>query len=732
VVEKGVSSIVVIAVIVVISVCAAAIIGYYFGTRNQSTDVPPNKPLNLSPATRQITTSVTISCFENDNDRDKINVFFYNNSNKSPIDNVWISSGRTAEVIWSGLTRGQTYTFYARGQDNNGKWGEKSDTQSFLVNSLPAVPTSWTDLGLNLDNHTPPITWTKGIDADGDTVTTCVYVGTTSTPTTLETSTTEATANLGNTVILNDGGIYYYRLRSWDGYEWSDYTPADKFCMHAPPGTPRLAIFIQNDAYFNLENGVNGGGSGTILDPYIVENWAVNGVRIENTSKYFVIRNCLIENGREGIYLDNVINGKAENNNCKNNKFGIRLNSSSNNNLTGNYCENNTSYGYGISLEYSSNNILTGNICKYNYYEGILLFSSSNNILTNNTSDYNSDYGIHLDTSSNYNTLTNNTCNSNLWPGIYLQNSSNNSLTNNTCENNLGDGILLEYSSNNIITNNACYNSTEGIYLETSDNNILDSNNCFGSKSDGIYLENSNHNTLTGNTCENNYGGTKLFSGYGIYLDSSSNNNLSSNTCLNSSEAGIRLYDSSNYNTIDNNNCENSSYGIWLYLSSNYNILTNNTCEKSYYGIALGFSSNYNNLDNNNCGGNYNGIFLDSASSNNNIENNICENNIGDGIRLSGSSSNTLTGNACKYNEYGIYVEISSNNIVILNYLLNNTENNAYDASSNAWDNNGRGNYWSDWQPPEHPDANGDGIVDEPRSIAGTGNQDNYPLVLGS
>jgi parallel beta-helix repeat protein len=103
-------------------------------------------------------------------------------------------------------------------------------------------------------------------------------------------------------------------------------------------------------------------------------------------------------------------------------------------------------------------------------------------------------------------------------------------------------------------------------------------------------------------------------------------------------------------------------------------------------------------------GGNYIGIYLDNAI-NGKVENNTCENN-----------------------SYGIYLTSSSSNTIFYNYLLNNTENNAYDGSANSWDNNGKGNYWSDWQPPQHTAT--DGIVNEPRSILGGTNQDNYPLVL--
>jgi len=105
-------------------------------------------------------------------------------------------------------------------------------------NNLPTVPSNFTDLGTRLLDHTPAITWTEGTDADGDTVTTYVYVGTTSTPTTEETHNTDTGCDLGNTVTLNDGTTYYYRLRSWDGYGWSDYTVADEFRMNGRPTNP--------------------------------------------------------------------------------------------------------------------------------------------------------------------------------------------------------------------------------------------------------------------------------------------------------------------------------------------------------------------------------------------------------------------------------------------------------------------------------------------------------------
>lgn len=111
-----------------------------------------------------------------------------------------------------------------------------SNNVNIILDQAPTVPTSPTDLGMNLVDHTPAITWTKGTDADGgDTVTTYVYVGTGASPTTEEINNTGTGADLGSTVSLTDGTTYYYRLRSYDGERWSAYTSDDTFRMNTPP-----------------------------------------------------------------------------------------------------------------------------------------------------------------------------------------------------------------------------------------------------------------------------------------------------------------------------------------------------------------------------------------------------------------------------------------------------------------------------------------------------------------
>jgi parallel beta-helix repeat protein len=314
--------------------------------------------------------------------------------------------------------------------------------------------------------------------------------------------------------------------------------------------TSHATIYISDNSGFTSPDPVNGGGSGTENDPYIIENWVINassahGIQISNTTAYFVVRDCVVENGGysyHGIYLDNVVNGKIENCTCSNNAIGIRL--------------------YN-----SSNNTLTNNTCFHNRFYGIALYYSNNSLISNNTYSNNNGDGILLNSSCNNNLISNNTCSNNYIHGIELTGSSNNTLSNNTLSNNIVDshsnGIYIhDYSDNNTVFNNTCSNnSANGISLSVSSNNMVTGNTCQGNGWDGIGLDNSSNNTVTSNTCSNNLDG-----------------------------CGIDLYSSSN-NTVASNTCTGDNYGIWLDNSSNNNIYHNNIVNNATQAYDNG--SNY-------------------------------------------------------------------------------------------------------------------------------------------
>ena len=93
---------------------------------------------------------------------------------------------------------------------------------------------------------------------------------------------------------------------------------------HAP-------IYIGSDSEFTPANGVVS-GSGTQSDPYVISGWSISaanadyGIYIDHTTRYFTIKNCVIERARNaGIYLNSVKNGRIEGCELTLNGIGIHL-----------------------------------------------------------------------------------------------------------------------------------------------------------------------------------------------------------------------------------------------------------------------------------------------------------------------------------------------------------------------------------------------------------------------
>lgn len=482
--------------------------------------------------------------------------------------------------------------------------------------------------------------------------------------------------------------------------------------------TPHAPIYINGNGGFTKPDPVNGGGSGTLGDPYIIENWNIsagddNGIEIKNTTKHFIVRNCYVHGSRvtsrNGICLDNVVNGRIDNNRVENN------------------------------------------------YGGIALYSSSNNTISNNIVK-----------------------NTDLWSGIYLGNSNNNLIENCTVENGLGRGIMLHFSSNNTIENCTVENNDSGIYLSNSDNNILDNNACENNDS-GIYLDYSDNNTLTNNTCENSgqhgihlwHSGNNLIENciaensgwWGIWLDHSPNNCLRNNTLTNNTDAfGVWSFEnvSEFYQDIDTSNkiddkpiyyviekedliFDGDAMDIgYLGLISCENILVKNlNISNVHHGILVANTSHSTVA---NC------VFSDTrfamdfwVSSNNIYKNCIIENNYYGISSLQSSENNIITNCTFKNNWYGAWFSnwwddwsgnSSNNNLIYHNNFINNT-NQAYDNCSNFWDDGypSGGNYWGDYTGEDNYKGKNqnmpgpDGIGDTPYPIPSDNNRDRYPLM---
>lgn len=273
-------------------------------------------------------------------------------------------------------------------------------------------------------------------------------------------------------------------------------------------------------------------GSGTEMDPYVIENVRIDaldgdyGIKIIDSSKYFIVRNCTVYNsagvwGPDGAFkLTNIKNGIITNNTSYNNEW------------------------VGINTLWLENCLISENRI-FKSYVGIY-FSGDNSKVANNI-------------------IKN--C---IWGGIHCdQHIVNSIITNNLIVNNTREGIdLAGYVSNLTCSNNYISNSEDGIQIFTTYNsssglyrghNII--NNVIERCGNGIYLEsNANNNNFTGNKLyDNEYGifspsfaatqNNLMYRNY--FLNNEINAHLSNgNNDWNNSITGNYWYD---YEGVDNN-----------------------------------------------------------------------------------------------------------------------------------------------------------------------------------
>lgn len=415
-------------------------------------------------------------------------------------------------------------------------------------------------------------------------------------------------------------------------------------------------IHIKNDNWSESSIDWIQVNSGTQNDPHIIENVTIDAgglgsaILIENSSAFFIIRNCTLTNSgsgnNAGIFLNHTSNGYLVDNNCSNNNYnGICLHDKCNNNiLLNNTANNNDNHGIILEINCTDNTIL-GNIASYNTARGIVLAQHCNNnsilenevknnddrgmVLSgqsnNNTISGNivndNNFGISISSNSNNNTISGNTANDNYYVGIYLYRCKYNTIIRNSVDNNRWWGIAFdEYCYNNTISGNTATNQDYGIYIT-------------------YYCDN---NTVFGNTATNN--------GYGIYIYYYCDNNIVLN------------------NIFENN----SIYGIRIRYYSNNNTALENTVNNNVYGLEVYYDCDDNNILNNTINNNEeSGIHLQYESYNNIISGNKVNNNQKSGIFIEGRDcdNTTIIGNTLNNNYYGIYlvnvyrIELSDNNM---------------------------------------------------------------------
>ncbi len=227
-------------------------------------------------------------------------------------------------------------------------------------------------------------------------------------------------------------------------------------------------------------------GSGTLNDPYIIENVIIddnyendNCIYISNSKVYFIIRNStFLKANYSGIRLENVLNSQLINNNASNMDNGISIGNSNNNIISGNTANNNNFAG--ISIYDSNNNTVSGNIVNNNKDDGII-GGGSNNIFSENSIDNNKGCGIWIEGNNNY--ISGNNISYNNLNGIRLERCRNNIISGNNIRYNNGYGISLGNCVDTIISNNFLIGNlgyieeldgTKGTVIDTDGDGISD------------------------------------------------------------------------------------------------------------------------------------------------------------------------------------------------------------------------------------------------------------------
>ncbi len=369
------------------------------------------------------------------------------------------------------------------------------------------------------------------------------------------------------------------------------------------------------------------------------------GIKIYRSSQQatnITIKNCVVTDWFDGIYLENSNENELKNITSNSNYRGLYFYFSYYNTLA-NITANSNSW-YGINLDSSHYNVLTNITTNSNSNNGIFIYHSNSITLTNITTNSNGWYGVFLKFSDS-NTLTNiTTQNNNRWDIYYttthFQNDCHSSF-----QNVIGTGNkpILFFNTTTTIKN--WNNNVSEIILCHADNSIIDNLTLIGSGNNGLIITATYYTNITNSYFENLYDG--------IYLDSSNSNALTNITTNSNIDNGIYLSysDSNNFTNITSNS--NTWNGIYFYYSDSNNF-TNITSNSNNNGILL-YHSNSNN-------------FTNITANSNNYR----------GIYLSYSDSNTLANSHISNNtQYGLYLYNagSSTPNLIYNNFFNNTNN---------------------------------------------------------
>jgi parallel beta-helix repeat protein len=229
-------------------------------------------------------------------------------------------------------------------------------------------------------------------------------------------------------------------------------------------------ILISSNSEFTAENGVTA-GSGIQSDPFIIEGWNISassadGIKIQNTNAYFIIRNCIIHDGGsnyKGINLYHAGNAVLENNSLSANQFGIAVEESPNVNISRNIVRSSFSSGITFSGSASANIRVYNNSVFDSVQDGLVIYKCSYGTVryTHNLVS-NCSRGIVFidDFGDNYWVIEENLVTNCRTYGIYGDWTKSNNITRNIIMNTTGTGLYYSNGGNHKIWNNYFQNNT--------------------------------------------------------------------------------------------------------------------------------------------------------------------------------------------------------------------------------------------------------------------------------
>ena len=433
-------------------------------------------------------------------------------------------------------------------------------------------------------------------------------------------------------------------------------------------------INIENDTAFITYGFL---GDGTENEPYRIENLNITtsndyAVFITNTTKHFLISNCLLKATTSGIWVEDVASNTV--------------------NIVNNTC--NKDMIYGIEIRNADYSFVANNTCKDNYRHGIVIGTSLNCVIANNTCIINEWIGIFLH-ECNFSHVENNICRANGWGGIIADDSSGIIIKRNECyDNDYTGGIRIYGSPFSQVLENKCEdNIPRNIQSYDSPNSIISKNNVSGTDSAFSILESQN-TTICGNLCLDSEGG--------MLVKNSKESKVIENSFICSGVKFVEdiVGDYSSY-TVE----KNSINGKVIIINCNHSEIQNQMITNTTNSISIKYCADIlikNSFLIDNIEG---GVEIDQSTNINILNNTISQNDFY-GIYAQNTTSSKISFNCFEKNYLWAIIldELCKNNLVHHNsFLYNNlyygTAQAADDGKDNLWYDieTEEGNYWNNY-----------------------------------